>query len=448
MAAQGHRLAEKLSEPFHHLIALLLITLVFGGGGAGEGLNNLVVQLSALLVAALNRDAFIRFYRKAPRTLVWLVIASVALPLVQLVPMPPAIWSRLPGREILTEAMELSGGAGWYPISLNWGRTLTAFVGTLAPLTVLVLCHGLDSRRMDRLIAFLVIAACAIMLFGSLHVISGLGDLYSDQMSMNGVLFGTFADRIAASIFFVSILLLLIAMPWHGVSAMGILVRLCAALLLFTGTILTQSRSGMAALLVPLAFLAWRALALLGSRVTAGKAAQINKGLLAGAVVGIVALALGAALILSSGRAQVSLDRFDNGDGGRSDLRDDATVAAITFWPVGSGMGTFEDVYQTNEALDHVKTRLVGRAHMDYLELAVEAGAIGIFLLLVWIYWFVGAAWRALGSPPDWPARAAIGIVACIAAQSLVAYPLRNQIMLCLTAITVVLLSRPKAKDA
>src|SRR3546814_17087375 len=41
----------------------------------------------------------------------WLLLATVLLVLLQLVPLPPAIWTALPGRDVLLGA--LPGEAGW-----------------------------------------------------------------------------------------------------------------------------------------------------------------------------------------------------------------------------------------------------------------------------------------------------------------------------------------------
>ncbi len=80
---------------------------------------------------------------------------------------------------------------------------------------------------------------------------------------------------------------------------------------------------------------------------------------------------------------------------------------------------------------------------MDYLELAIEAGIAGILLAAAWLGWAAWRGVRAITVRGAWSARAAGLFVAAIAAQSLLAFPLRSQAMLCVAALAAVLLARP-----
>ena len=152
--------------------------------------------------------------------------------------------------------------------------------------------------------------------------------------------------------------------------------------------------------------------------------------------------AVATGIVLSSDRGQVSLARFDSGDEMRAEMREDARFAAARYWPVGAGMGTFDEVFQIDESLEYVSPRTAGRAHMDYIEVAIEAGLAGLLLVASWLGWVAWGGWRALRRAGAWPARAAAFTIAAIAAQSLLAFPLRNQAMLCVAALAVVLLAR------
>ena len=102
-------------------------------------------------------------------------------------------------------------------------------------------------------------------------------------------------------------------------------------------------------------------------------------------------------------------------------------------------MGTFDEVFQVDESLEYVSSRTAGRAHMDYYELAIEAGAAGLLLAALWLVWTGFASWTALRRL-DWMALAGTGIVICIAAQSVLSFPLRNQTMLAIVALAITLL--------
>ena len=89
---------------FGALAALLLLAVVLGGGGVRYAIANLAVQLAALLVLALRREAILAFLKTAPLALRLLVGASVLLPILQLIPLPPYLWQALPGRDLVAQS--------------------------------------------------------------------------------------------------------------------------------------------------------------------------------------------------------------------------------------------------------------------------------------------------------------------------------------------------------
>ena len=107
-------------------------------------------------------------------------------------------------------------------------------------------------------------------------------------------------------------------------------------------------------------------------------------------------------------------------------------------------MGTFDEVFQVDESLEYISLRRAGRAHNDYIELAVEAGGFGLVVVLGWAAWIAFAAWRAVLTPQRWSALAGTGIFVAMALQSTLDFPLRNQTMLCLAAFALLLIAPPR----
>ncbi|PEQ10960.1 hypothetical protein B2G71_19265 [Novosphingobium sp. PC22D] len=227
-----------LHDPAWHLAGLVAITFAFGGGGVGAGAANLVAQLCALLVMALHRQAFARFFLRKPDAFTVLVAASVLLPVLQLVPLPPALWSALPGRDMVAVSLEKSGGLGWYPLSLDTASTLTAAIGTLVPLVLVVVGSQLAPPRLYWLAKVVAGLGVATMLFGTMHVLKpGFGNLYSTLNSENldSVMLGTLADRNACALLFGGCLMFLIALPQAHLAPWAILSRIFGAVLLLVG---------------------------------------------------------------------------------------------------------------------------------------------------------------------------------------------------------------------
>lgn len=418
-------------DPALAVAALIALALTAGGGGVSAAFGNLAVQLAALLLfAVFARDAG-GFIRHGPRTLAILVITSCLLPLVQLVPMPPSWWASLPGRDLVAKSFDLAGGRGWFPLSVAPGRTLLAFLGTLAPAAIIAVGCGLRPDRLVWLQWVMVGATLSIALFGATHLVNDRwGDLYAGQQPLPGVLVGTFADRNAAALLLIAGLLLLIGVPVAPRTPVQMSLHFSAGIFLLLCIVLTGSRTGMILIGAPALLLVGRVASARGRRRLVGLALGV-------AIVAVASLA-----VLSTGRGQASLSRFEDNDGMRAEMREDARFAAAHYWPVGTGMGTFDEVFQIDESLEYVSPRRAGRAHMDYLELAIEAGLAGLVLAAAWAGWVAWQAWRATRCPGAWPARAAGLIVATIAAQSLLSFPLRSQAMLCVAAFAIVLLAR------
>ena len=431
-----------LKTPLGQISILLILAGLFGGGGSGHGLSNLVVQLTALAILAMSYETVRSFFGLAPRAMLALVLAALALPLVQLIPLPAAIWSGLPGRQLVAEAYGFAGGPTWSALTVSQARTFVAFIGLIAPFTVIALGWSLDGEARHRLMAILIG-------LGLLNLVPGIAEaLGTDGQSllypaneMPGVMFGLFANRNSTGLFLDCCLLLLVALPVAKRTALATLGKLLIGTLLTLGIFLTQSRSSIALLALPASLAAAKALAGYATassiRFAAISRAFVAAGLAAVFLIGLIPM-------LGETRLGTIADRFEQGDGQRSLIWEDARFAAQRYWPVGSGMGTFDEVFQVDESLEYISPRRAGRAHNDYIELAIEAGGFGLAVVLGWAVWIAFAAWRAVLTPQRWTALAGTGILVAMALQSTLDFPLRNQTMLCLAAFAILLIAPPR----
>src|SRR5688572_6479268 len=102
---------------FSLFVAFLAAVLLFGGASRADVLGQGVVRFAAILMIAssiLQLDA--EDWRRV-RTPALLLLALTAVILIQLIPLPPAIWSSLPGRSTYVQALELGGiPAVWRPL--------------------------------------------------------------------------------------------------------------------------------------------------------------------------------------------------------------------------------------------------------------------------------------------------------------------------------------------
>lgn len=403
-----------------------------GGGGVAYGLNNLVVQLVALSLLAINRTACCQFWRETPHALRFLVACTLVLPLLQLIPLPFSIWSILPGRELAKAAFMASGGPGWHAFSLDPARTMVAALGLITPLAVLMLGWRLSREELARLSLIIITFGIFHFLLGVPQVLSqGQAAILYPENPMPGVLFGTFANRNTTGLFLVACLVLVSLIRVDDRNQLTRLMRWAVAVILAVGVILTQSRSAMILLLVPMCLCAARWW--VGNKTGKGRWLGIGAG--AVALLMVLMLSLG-----SSTRIGSALQRFEDGTSAREQIWEDAAYSAQKLGPLGAGMGAFDEVFQADESLEHISPRKAGRAHNDYLEVAIEAGLPGLMLIAAWLIWIGWQAASVRASSNRWQVWAGGAILLVIALQSLTDYPLRNQSMLAVGAFALLLL--------
>ena len=421
---------------------LLVIAIAIGGGGVRYGIANLVAQLTALALLAAFRESFFQFWKASPIGLRFLVCATLAVPTVQLIPLPEAIWTSLPGRELAFEARAAIGSKGWAPLSLDSARTVVALTGLIVPLTVLAI--GWNASR-DQIVALGWIVAA----MGLVNLALGVGQTTSSdpmasfypEIPMQGVLFGTFANRNSAGIFLVCALILCALLPFPRRRRFVLPARVSVRVLLVAAIVLTRSRSALVLCVVPAVLVALK-LASSSFRSRDGNVRiRLRFGVLFAGLL-LVALAGTSVFVMAPGRVRDVIERFDRSSNPRVYIWEDALYTSDKYWPVGAGMGTFDEVFQADESLENLTQRRAGRAHNDYLEVAIESGMACVILVAAWLAAWLFLTWRARLSSDRWIAWTGSTILLTIALQSIVDYPLRNQAMLSVAALAFLLLAR------
>lgn len=426
---------------FISLSLLLLVAFAFGGGGSRYALANLCVQLTAIAVLMLQRRPLEPFWREAPFALRTMILASLAVPVLQLVPLPPEVWASLPGRALVERTLDVTGGKSWMPLSLDPLRTLLALSALITPLAVLMCGWTLPRERIIDL-------GWGVVGLGLLTVLLGLaqlgaptdsGTLYGAR-SPGKLLLGTFANRNTTGLFLTFALSLAALLPAPRRHPAVLPVRLALCALLLVAVILTQSRTALALAAIPLLLGAMRAAAAMQQ----GRSQPRGRGMV---VIGLGLAALlvagmGTLLATAPGRVSETLERFEAKDDPRRFIWDDAAYSAARYWPAGAGIGTFDEIFQIDESIENLTMRRARRAHNDYLELAIEAGLPGLGLAVLWLVLIGWLSWRVRLSPQRWVAWSGSGFLLAIALQSVTDYPMRNQTILALAGFALLMLAR------
>ncbi len=166
--------------------------------------------------------------------------------------------------------------------------------------------------------------------------------------------------------------------------------------LVVVGLAAIRSRAGIT-LFVPVIVVS-----LLATWIAAGRG-RPGPGLLV--LVGSIGAALTAVAVLA---LPPILERFDteNQLDGRSDRWPLIAEAAQNYLPLGSGIGSFDAVYRSVEPLEELDSTFFNQAHNEYLETWLEAGWLGIGVILAFLVWFIlFMRTTAMTSFMAWPPR-------------------------------------------
>lgn len=135
------------------------------------------------------------------------------------------------------------------------------------------------------------------------------------------------------------------------------------------------------------------------------------------------------------------------GEGASASTTSRTAISATTMeaiedsFPVGTGLGSFQQVYRQYEDPMAVTPQYVNHAHNEYLQIALELGAPGLLLVAIFLAWWAVAAARIWQSPLSSPfARAATIATAAVLAHSIVDFPLRTAAIAAIFAAAVAMM--------
>ncbi|MGC1270416.1 MAG: O-antigen ligase family protein [Croceibacterium sp.] len=428
----------RATPQFWVLAVFLSLVFVFGGASRIDVPSLVVVlPLSAAVCAyalmTIRREHFMPF-----RTPVLVLAAVMTLCILHLIPLPPALWHSLGGRELFVEIDKAAGLSGqWRPLTISPFNGWHALLSLLAPLGILLL--GIQLPREERFHLLAVVTGLAIVsgFLGILQVIgSPRGPLYFYRITNNGSAVGLFANRNHAAVLLACLFPMIATFASLGgatkpverlrkILAVGVVI-VNLPLLLVTG-----SRAGFAIGLLGLV-----AAAVLyhsaPSNSGSSKAAKWYKVGQLPLLIGAAIFAVGLLTAIFS-RAEV-IGRLFGGQAGQ-DTRGEFWAVSMQvirdYFPWGSGVGSFVEAYEIREPVSTLGPQYVNHAHNDWIEIVLTMGLPGFLLLLVglaavvrrsWFIWIQGdGRMREVRI-----ARLASVVMAMLALASITDYPLRT----------------------
>ncbi len=427
-------------------LAVLVAAILFGGASrieTGGAFLTRLVTLGAFIWLVWRRGSTpVRIER--PAGLLW--FALIALVLIQLIPLPFALWTTLPGRELAKAALDLVGEQPWGAISLTPMRTVDTLLMLLCAFTAYVLGAQLDAAGRSTLLTVIL----GLMVASALLAIAQFGAgpqsslyLYAITNSDSGVGFFSNANHLAN---FLSGGIVLIGwwlaerVAERRAPATGeLFVAGLALLLLLVAIYTTKSRAGAIFALIALGF-AFMQLPLRQIGINR-RVALIGGG-------GVLAVGASVLALLFTGTLASGEFGFAEGEESRVSLVPELLRIARDFLPFGTGVGSFDSIYRSYETRDGLQFGYLNQAHNEYLQIPIEFGIFGVAALIACLIWYARRAWQAFRGEPESltinrQQRAAAMVILFAIVHSAGDYPLRTDGFAVYFALLCALLTPP-----
>lgn len=390
----------------------------------------------------------------------FLLLALAGLMALQLLPLPPGLWSELPGRQIFVRLGQDVGLADvWRPLTLTPARTWNALFSLSVPLAAFLLYAIQPAERQGKVVWLMVAIGAASIALGLLQSLNGPDSvLYWYAIHNIGKPLGFFSNRNHQALFLAAIMLFA-AVAAVGLSStdrsapfkLMLLVSFCVLTIPFL--LILGSRSGVvlgfvAIVIAPMLFSGSApARAWLGKhRGRKGRKLPVPVALLAvAAFLGTAAAVAGAALWNSRDEGFTRLFETDSTQPARTEFLPYLLQIWHDYMPLGSGFGSFDAIFRRYEKVADLSIFYLNQAHNDWLQLGIEGGIPGLLILLAFLGWLVAKAVVTFRDRRQAPWREKTGMLAVvllIGVGSAVDYPLRVPIMMMLMAFVISLLDR------
>lgn len=453
-------------------LAGVLVSLAFLlGGGARPDIASLpILRAMSALAIACALIGFTQTNLRPFRMLLWIAGACVALPVAHSIPLAPGIANALPGHQLIAEIDQEFGMKGvWRPMTMSPQWTLNALLALTVPLSMLLLAIRLSPERHVRL-ALLVCALGCLSAFIAMLQLQGpaKGLLYFYQITNHGSAVGLFANRNHQAVFLACLLPLCFALLSKYQVSQGLqalrprtsrskllgqlsargwktaLILAGGALFLLPMVFITGSRAGLLAFAIALSSLPF----VFDFGGVTKKAAWLSRGL----SLVLVPLFAGLAIWLDRSEAVDRLLASNPSDEMRIKILPVMQDMIVAHWPWGSGIGSFQKVYQVHEPVALLGPTYMNHAHNDWLEVIMTGGLPAMLLLFAACAGWVLSAYRIIGAgacdafQPF--RRAALVIVFIFAVASLTDYPLRTPSLAVLFTLCAVWLCIPFDAEA
>ena len=156
------------------LLSFVALTFLLGGGARPDVTSLLLLRPLAFIALVAGLMTLTKEQAKPFKPIWWLGGASALLVLLHLVPLPPALWSSLPGRGLIAEIFQVTGiKESWQPLTVDAFAGWNSLFSMAVPAAVLILMAASGEQIGGRLLKLLCIIVFASAFLGVLQIIGG-----------------------------------------------------------------------------------------------------------------------------------------------------------------------------------------------------------------------------------------------------------------------------------
>ncbi len=355
---------------------------------------------------------------------------------LQTIPLPYEVWSTLPGRGIILKGVDLLGLNNIsLPFSLTPRETVSSLLFTLPAIAVFSLISKMKVSSSSPVFVWTISAIAVFsVLIGIIQIFSGKESfLYFHEITNKGFAVGFFANvNHQASFLVMSLPIFTVLaikqherMIAHRSNIGQNVIVLLVGLIILIGIITAGSVAGYV-----LAILS------LGSSlmIFLGQKRKINPIYFVSAVC-LIGFSLNS-ILTSPQLSGLGQTGFGKGIGSRPYLFEKTIQGIKDTFPVGTGLGSFEQIFPIYENPREVTSTYMNHAHNEYLEWTLETGILFPIFIAIFLGFFgtqLINIWRAPASH-NGIRRAASLVVFIPIIHSLADYPTRTPAIAVFTA--------------
>ena len=419
------------------IIFMVVAAFLFGGASRADAMSQVPMRLVAIVIGAIALILVKKSELAGVRAPLLLLGGLALIFSAQLVPLPPSVWTSLPGRTLFADTITVARlDLPWHSISLIPESTWNALLATLPGFAILLALAVTRTRDLYWVVAALAVLALLSGVIGLIQISSGNMYLYAVTNKGSGV--GVFANRNhQAALLALSLPTLTVAaalLP-GSLSASGrYLGAALIGIFLVPLIVVTGSRAGLVLMLIGVTgalMLARSSRTLIPApKDRSPRRHHVWHRKWRGAAAGVVAATIVCIAMLANAPALQRLLTQDIESDARIRLFEPMIQIVSDFFPFGAGFGTFASIFKVFEPDWKLGPSYFNHAHNDVLEILIEGGVASVAVMGAGLAWWAHATWwlwrRPVRRQLDLLGRLGTFQTAILALASISDYPLRT----------------------